>query len=153
MSWITHAYQLQETVHPNRYMSVTSPAKHVNKLWMCEKLKARRGGGGSEVTLVLFQSGGEREEELTPLPFGEVRVCCWVIKMPAEHGFCTWMEVIREDQRWGGRREQIFMMHVIFPPWRSKLENRVWSFITPATPNYETLKQNLTEKNCKNTNP
>lgn len=40
-----------------------------------------------------------REDQLTPLPLGKVRVCCWVIEVSAEHGFCTRMEVIGEHQR------------------------------------------------------
>ncbi len=42
-----------------------------------------------------------REDHLTPLPLGKVRVCCWIIEVSAEHGFCTRMEVIGEHQRWG----------------------------------------------------
>lgn len=42
---------------------------------------------------------GEKEDQLTPLPLGKVRVCCWVIEVPAEHGFCTRMEIVGEHQR------------------------------------------------------
>lgn len=41
----------------------------------------------------------EGRDQLTPLPLGEVRVCCGVIEMSAEHGFCARVEVIREHQR------------------------------------------------------
>lgn len=41
-----------------------------------------------------------REDKLTPLPLGEVRVCCWVVEMSAEHRFCTRVEVVGKHQRW-----------------------------------------------------
>lgn len=64
---------------------------------MCEAEGCRCSGGGSISTC---RDEG-REDVLTPLPLGEVRVCCWVIEVSAEHGFSTRMEVIGEHQRWG----------------------------------------------------
>lgn len=53
---------------------------------------------------------GEKEEEskdqLTPLPLGEVGVCCWIVEVSAEHGFCTRMEVIGEHQGCGKKRRE-----------------------------------------------
>lgn len=39
-------------------------------------------------------------DQLTPLPLGEVRICRRITEVSAEHGFCTRMKVIGEDQRW-----------------------------------------------------
>lgn len=39
------------------------------------------------------------EQELTPLPLGEIRVSRRVVEVPAVHGLSTSMEVVREHQR------------------------------------------------------
>lgn len=74
-------------------MPMTSLAKHINKLKMCEA-----EGCWSDAGSISVKEEG-REDKRTPLPLGKVRVCCWVIEVSAEHGFCTRMEVIGEHQR------------------------------------------------------
>lgn len=71
-------------------------------------MKGRESRKACEVMLGLFVAKDEegRDSQHTPFPFGEVRVCCWVIKVSAEHGFCTCMEIIREHQSWGRRQKR-----------------------------------------------
>lgn len=60
-----------------------------------------------------------REQQLTPLPLREVRVCCRVIEVSTEHGFCARMEVVREHQcyerrsgQWLGARKLISVQYL-----------------------------------------
>lgn len=56
------------------------------------------------------------KDKLTPLPLGEVRVCCWVVEMSAEHRFCTRVEVVGKHQSWS---RKFFKFHCKWPEWRA----------------------------------
>lgn len=62
---------------------------------MCDTKKSR----GLQSNAGPFTVKKKEEDSHTPFPLGKIRVRCWIIEVSAEHGFCTRMEVIREDQR------------------------------------------------------